>query len=327
MTAPHTAAERAFAVEYVLPLRWEHDDGIDELGEYLRRLNAWVDVTIVDGSPPHRYEAHRRAWPEVRHLPPAVPGLNGKARGAMTGIQAARHDLVIVADDDVRYSYEALRALIDRMAGADLVRPQNVFEPMPWHARWDTGRTLINRAFGGDYSGTLALRRNALPPEGYDTDVLFENLELERTVRACGGRVRIARDIYIARRPPTAARFLEQRVRQAYDSLGQPARSLAELSLLPVAVWAFRRPARRLSVIVTATVAIAAWGRYRDRGAAHFPASAVLWAPLWVAERALTAWTVPLVRMRGGVRYRDTRITTAAHSTRRLTRHCKEARS
>jgi len=36
------------------------------------------------------------------------------------------------------------------LAGADLVGPQNFFDPLPWHARWDSARTLLNRASGGD---------------------------------------------------------------------------------------------------------------------------------------------------------------------------------
>ncbi len=77
-------------------------------------------------------------------------------------------------------------ALLDR---ADVVRPQNVFEPAPWHAVLDTGRSLIARATGGDWPGTLGLRMAAYARAGgYDGDVLFENLELVRTLRATGAR-------------------------------------------------------------------------------------------------------------------------------------------
>ena len=56
---------------------------------------------------------------------------------------------------------------------------------LPWHARWDTARTLLNRCLGRDYPGTLAVRRSRMLATGlYDGDVLFENLELIRTVRA-----------------------------------------------------------------------------------------------------------------------------------------------
>ncbi|WP_282948878.1 glycosyltransferase [Cellulomonas endometrii] len=174
--------------EYVLPLRWQDDRGLAELAGYLERLVRWLPVTVVDGSDPDRFAAHARAFPPaVRHVrPDPWPGGNGKVAGVVTGLALATAERVVVADDDVRYDAETLRAVLDRLDHADVVRPQNVFDPLPWHARWDTARTLLNRAFGADYPGTLALRRTALGPDGYDGDVLFENLELLRTVRARG---------------------------------------------------------------------------------------------------------------------------------------------
>ena len=67
----------------------------------------------------------------------------------------------MIADDDVRYEPAALRRAAELLDEHDLVRPQNFFEPLPWHARWDTARTLLNRGFGRDYPGTLAVRRLA----------------------------------------------------------------------------------------------------------------------------------------------------------------------
>ena len=187
---------------YLLPLRWEHpDDG--ELTRYLRRLSSWIEVVVVDGSPDHVVGRHRALWGGlVTHLAPRPPrpGENGKAVAVMEGLRATTAPLVVIADDDVRYDEAGLRRVLALLRHADLVRPQNTFHPLPWHARWDTARALVNRAGGGDYPGTLALRRRALPC-GYDTHVLFENLELVRTVRAGGGREHRALDLVVARRP------------------------------------------------------------------------------------------------------------------------------
>jgi len=306
--------------EYVLPLRWDDDAGLGELTAYLRRLARWIDVTVVDGSDRDRFLRHRRAWPFVRHVAPDAPGRNGKARGAVTGLRLARHERIVIADDDVRYDLAGLAAVVRRLEGAELVRPQNVFHPAPWHARWHTGRTLVNRALGGDYSGTLGVRRNALP-RGYDTDVLFENLELERTVRARGGRVDVASDLYVRRLPPDARRFWEQRVRQAYDDWAQPARLLRELAILPILLALLRaRSARGITAFGGGVVALAAVGRARAGGRAHFRATDCLWALPWVLERSVTVWIAVLVRLRGGVRYRDGLIHRAATPLRILRR-------
>ncbi len=89
------------------------------------------------------------------------------------------------------------------------MRPQNYFSRLPWHARWDTARTLLNRSLGRDYPGTLAVRRSRMLAMGlYDGDVLFENLELIRTVRAHGGSTVAPLDLYVARVPPSAGTLL-----------------------------------------------------------------------------------------------------------------------
>ena len=312
--------------EYILPLRWTEDSGAEELAEYISALAIWTHVTVVDGSPAALFAGHRELFPtSVRHLPPdAAGGGNGKVAAVLTAVRRSAAERLVIADDDVRYTREGLATAFAALDDAELVRPQNYFTPLPWHARWDTSRTLINRAFGGDYPGTLAVRRSALmATDGYE-GVLFENLELIRTITAAGGREKQMPELLVARRPPTGRHFLKQRVRQAYDDFAQPARLLAELALLPVllAVMAQRRVPRALGILALATTAvvIAERGRRRDGGTAVFPAHTALFAPLWVLERAVCVWLAVALRTAGGVPYAGARIRTAAHSPSTLRR-------
>ncbi|MEU8425124.1 glycosyltransferase family 2 protein [Micromonospora sp. NPDC048835] len=306
---------------YVLPLRWHTDVGLAQLTDYLRWLGDRVDVLVVDGSPADRYARHAEAWRGlVRHVPPdpGVRGLNGKVIGVRTGVRAAVHEQVVIADDDVRYDEAALTAVHRLLGRADLVRPQNYFDPLPWHAWWDTGRTLLNRALGADYPGTLAVRRSTfLAMGGYDPDVLFENLELIRTVRAHGGTEATPAWLYVRRLPPDAAHFRGQRVRQAYDDLAQPARLLTALAVLPAlaAAVASRRGGLLLGA-VAGVVAVAETGRRRANGRLVFPPTTALAAPLWLLERGVCGWLAVARRaLFGGVRYGDTRIRHAATPT------------
>ena len=210
------------AATYVLPLSWLGDGPVENLTGYLTDLATWVDeVLVVDGSPADRYDDHHRRWGHlVTHVrpDPDLHALNGKVDGVITGVRRAGHECLVVADDDVRYDRGALETAVEALAEADVVRPQNYFSPLPWHARWDTARTLLNRVLGADFPGTLAVRRSTLQRTGgYCGDVLFENLELMRTVQAAGGTVSTRLDCYVRRLPPTTSRFVSQRVRQAYD--------------------------------------------------------------------------------------------------------------
>lgn len=312
------------SLDYILPLRWDDDSGLEELTGYLRWLGRLVRVVVVDGSPDPLFERHAALWGEVvRHVRPDgdLDVANGKVAGVITGMRRTRAEHVVIADDDVRYGEAELTRIDALLRTADLVRPQNYFDPLPWHARWDTARTLLNRVFGADYPGTFGVRRSIFRlMGGYDGDVLFENLELIRTVRAHGGRECRARDLYVRRLPPDPARFWSQRVRQAYDDLAQPARMAFFLSVLPaLAAGMLRRRHRAVLTCAGVAAGLAEVGRRRGGGRGVFPFTAVLFAPVWILERAVCSWLALAARfLRGGVPYAGRRLRTAAHSSRRL---------
>ena len=329
--APGDAIARDSA--YVLPLRWNEPGPIAELADYLRSLgDAAEEVLVVDGSPAPLYESHARALEGVaRHLPPHrdLDFPMGKVGGVITGVRECSRERIVIADDDVRYDGPALKRTLSLLAEADLVRPQNYFAELPWHARWDSARSLLNRVFTGDptfpvgdFPGTLAVRRSTFLRSGaYDGRALFENLELMRTIRAADGTVLSPLDLYVARTPPTTSHFISQRVRQAYDDFAIPLRIGAFLASGPLAIHAIRSGRGRvLPLAAGALVGIAEIGRRRAGGAERFPASASLLAPAWVAERSICAWLALGSKLRGGVPYGDRRLSHSATSLGRLRR-------
>ena len=306
---------------YVLPIRRTEIAADDDLPIYLASLIRVVRVIVVDGSPPPVFAAHARRWPRaVVHIPADADracDLNGKVAGVVTGMRRVRTPKAIVADEDVRYDRFSLRAVASLLDDADVVRPQNVFDPLPWHALLDTGRILIARATGGDWPGTLGLRRDAFLRAGnaYDGDVLFENLELVRTLRASGAREFVADDVFVARRPPTVRHYATQRVRQAYDEFARPHRLAAQLAIGPLVALATRRfGVAGIAAAALGSIALAEAGRRSGRGRNAFPPQAALLAPLWTAERAATAWAALGLRVfRGGMRYSRGTLRIAAH--------------
>jgi hypothetical protein len=320
---------------YVLPLRWREPGPIGELAAYLRALGEsglLAEVLVVDGSPPTLYESHAEAFRGIAtHLPPhadlAFP--MGKVNGVITGVRECSCERVVIADDDVRYEPAALARTLALLGGADLVRPQNYFAELPWHARWDTARSLLNRVFTGDpdfpvgdVPGTLAVRRDTFLRSGaYDGRAMFENLELMRTIAAAGGTVVTPLDLYVARKAPSSEHFFSQRVRQAYDDFAIPARIGAFLAIAPGAAALLRGgKGRHLLLATLATIGLAELGRRRANGAERFPLSGALLAPAWVGERSICAWLALAAKLRGGVPYGGRRLAHSAGSMRSLRR-------
>jgi hypothetical protein len=327
---------------YVLPLRWSTAGPIEELASYLRSLGESglvAEVLVIDGSPPPLFEAHAAALRSVAtHLAPHddLDFPMGKVNGVITGVRECSCERVVIADDDVRYEPAALARTLELLGEADLVRPQNYFSELPWHARWDTARSLLNRVFTGDpdfpvgdFPGTLAVRRDSFLRSGaYDGGALFENLELMRTIAAAGGSVVTPLDLYVARRAPSTSHFLSQRVRQAYDDFAIPARIGTFLAIGPGAIELLRRGRGRYTALAAlATVGLAELGRRRADGAERFPLSGALLAPAWVGERSLCAWLALGSKLRGGVRYGERRLPHSAGSMRRLRRRYESRES
>lgn len=304
---------------YILPIKVS-EPASTELTEYLRWLSRLMPVIVVDGSSTGVFAVHERLWSAyLTHIAPSSSTINGKVAGIVDGLAAISTPLAVIADDDVRYDEGALSRVIALLADNTVVVPQNYFAPLPWHARWDSARTLLNRALDHDFAGTAAVRRQALmETRGYCGAVLFENLEMLRTLSAHGYRILHADDVYVARRPPAFRHFAGQRVRQAFDSAAQPYRQLLELTGMPLLLLAAAREPWLLALAAAATMALAEAGRRKARGARVFPWHLPLWAPCWVVERSLCAWLAIASRACGGVTYAGQRLATSAHSTRRL---------
>ena len=320
-------------ISYVLPIRCDGNcGGHPDLGQMLRRLHdRGVEVIVADGSPASVLSGpHGSSFAGFRRVSVGriAANWNGKVAGVHAGVLAATHERIVLADDDVLYDVPTLVAVASLLDEADLGVPQNFFEsPHRWHALWDTGRMMLNRAFAHDFPSTFALRRSMfVRMGGYDGDVLFENLELIRTVEAARGRIAWAPNLFVPRFPPTRATFARQRIRQAYDSFAQPTRLAAELCLAPAIAWGIARHRRVLTGGILTVVVAAEVGRRKRGGKRKFPILASLLAPGWVLERSVCVWgAVGLRLIKGGVRYRDGRLQRAGSSKREL--RCRQGDS
>jgi len=305
-------------ISYILPIKWNTDKGLDELSEYLCSIAAHVDLIIVDGSSMEAFNKHKFLWANYgRHLAPdsAYDFINGKVNGVLTGLQLAQYQQVVIADDDVRYELDQLQHMESLLETAHLVVPQNYFTATLWHAQWDTSRTLLNRLFYHDYPGTLAVQRDFINQlGGYDGDVMFENLELIRTVQAAGGTIMYCDAFFVKRLPPAAQHFWSQRVRQAFDDNAQPFRLAFFFMLLPVLFASTFIAWFMPFCLLMMAVVFAEIGRRKRNGQQVFALACSFYAPLWILERGICTWLALYQRLlHGGISYNGRIIRVAAN--------------
>lgn len=323
-------ARHGSRLTYILPIKMDDPSQEEELDEYLQWLDERTQLIVVDGSEIRAFQRHVGRWPGIEVIAPnpAMRTKNGKVWGVLTGLALARNDKVIVADDDIRYDSASLTRIEALLDEAEVVRPQNYFRPSPWHAKWDSARSLINRCTGGDWPGTLGVRRSAIP-DGYEGNCLFENLEMVRTVVAGGGRERVAQNLYIRRLPPSTGHFFSQRVRQAYDEWARPGRLVLQLTFLPALVFAAFKSRPVFAAMLGCTIACAEVGRRIAGGRRYFDLTTSLMAPCWLVERAVCAWLALGLRIvRGGAIYHGSiiaRPATPLHELRRRREHAGAA--
>jgi glycosyl transferase family 21 len=305
---------------YLLPIRRTAFSATEakELGVYFRTLkNAGCNVLVVDGSAAPVFEQHAETWRSlVRHEPVdrSFGYLNDKVNGVHTGVGLAATEKIILADDDIRYTPAEIDRVCEQLENFEVVRPQNFLSPLPWWARMEAARMLINRATlrTADYPGTCAFRRGTMLRVGhYDGDVLFDNEEIIRHFARAGATVFYATNLFVRKRPPAFRKWIEQRPRQAYEDFGLRTKTALFLSLPIFAGWlgyafgweSFVYYLLSVSVI---SIALATAGRFRGTASKHFPWSIYFFAPLWTLERTVsTYWALYWHFAHGGYPFGD----------------------
>jgi hypothetical protein len=305
---------------YLLPIRRRTFTAFEaeELREYMSILQvSGCDVLVIDGSPGDVFSEHDRIWSDIcRHerVDPRFKFLNDKVNGIHTGVNLATTEKIILGDDDIRYTPTDVEGVCHLLDQFEVVRPQNYLLPLPWWARMEAARMLINRATlrHGDYPGTCAFRRSTMLSAGeYDGDVLFDNEEIIRHFARRGSGICYANNFFIQKRPPKFRKWLEQRPRQAYEDFGLRFKTILFASLLPIAIAiTLIGGMKSLSIFalsITATsILLAAIGWARGNARKYFPFNICFFAPFWIFERALsTYWAFHWFLTRGGYPFGD----------------------
>ena len=244
--------------------------------------------------------------------------LNDKVNGIHTGVEIASCEKILLADDDIRYTPADIEKMCGLLDGYEMVRPQNFLAPLPWWARMESARMLINRATLriGDYPGTCAFRRATMLRVGhYDGDVLFDNEEIVRHFAAAGAAIYYATDFFIQKRPPTL-RSGSSSARVRPTRISRCATKTFLFFALPFVVLLSATFAGLVGLVLCLAglsifaIALACAGGARGVASEYIPPAMCLYAPLWIFERVVsTYWAIYCFAARGGYPFGDKLLT------------------
>ena len=305
---------------YLLPIRkrsFSENEANDFAQYFIGLQSVGCEILVIDGSPPEVFGRHHQVWSNLaRHekVDRRFGYLNDKVNGIHTGIELASNEKIILADDDIRYAAADVTRLSALLDECEVVRPQNYLSPLPWWARMESARMLINRATlrAADYPGTCAFRRETMRRVGhYDGDVLFDNEEIIRHFARHGAQICYANDFFVEKRAPRLGKWFEQRARQAYEDFGLRTKtafffSLPPLALVAGAVFRSKGVVWFAAIVSFVAMSAASAGRLRGEAKKYFPLASIFFAPLWISERALsTYWAFFCYLRHGGYPFGD----------------------
>lgn len=302
---------------YLLPIRRAKFSAPEAaaLRDYFSTVvDAGCELLVVDGSPENVFAAHDELWRDICRHERVDRGwgyLNDKVNGIHSGVQLASCEKIVLADDDIRYTADDVQRVCDLLEKFEVVRPQNFLRPLPWWARMEAARMLINRATlrTADYPGTCAFRRSTMLRVGhYDGDVLFDNEEIIRHFARSGATICYANDLFVQKHPPKFRKWLEQRPRQAYEDFPLRVKTAIFFAIAPSLMIAaiLGKLMIALAVLITGSTALAVFGRVRGNASNYFPLSVCACAALWILERSIsTYWALWWLITRGGYPFGD----------------------
>ena len=283
------------------------DEEIRSLASYLSTLHdADCDVVVVDRAEGAVFDARQRILRWVaRHV--AIGSLytlpNGEVDLLQAAVDIASCEKVVVASPESRYSAAEIASLSAALERHEAVEPQEFVGPLSWWGGIDAGRMLLQRGLDqpAGNARTFAFRKSAWRPlRG------FEERTYNRQVRrlaAQGVELAAAREVFVRCEPPSFATWVRRRLRDAAADPLVPMQAVSFCGLLPFLAFLFAVGGAELAggyagMIAIGAVVVAARGRVGARY--FFPLRACLFAPLWLAERAVTMyWTLFARLMRG----------------------------
>ncbi|SHF39260.1 Glycosyltransferase, catalytic subunit of cellulose synthase and poly-beta-1,6-N-acetylglucosamine synthase [Seinonella peptonophila] len=220
----------------IIPLLAEEGDELKSLADYIVGFDAAIDsdfpfpvqVVVVDqsdDSAANYLDNRLSGTTRVLHYRPTEEerkrGKNGKLNNVVAGLALAKYDRILLVDDHYRVSPETLKELYpyyDKYDGGFQMLPR--FDTYPLGVLVDMAGAFVTCLLSGiQFFGHNAFWKNAVDIDTFPKDVLFDDFAIFRHIKRRGRAVGFVRRIALECTQSSDHKFLQQRVRYAYENL------------------------------------------------------------------------------------------------------------
>jgi hypothetical protein len=261
-----------------------------------------------------RLDRRLEGLPRVDHFRPGREfrtGANGKLNNVRAAMPRCHGDYVLMLDDDYRPTTETIALLRSRLAPGRVVRAITRLSRPGLADLVERAGMFTGLALAPDYfCGNLAFDR-ALTTAGFPrTDGLFDELSLMRELRALGGEGHMVTEPWFPVAAVGRGKFLQQRVRYAYEMLKHPWRSMPYFAVVPTLAWlVVAWPPAALALAAGLTIGAALLGLLGQwRYPRLAPAFTWLLAPIYFWFIPFAMWFALGFYLTGGMPYGGRRV-------------------
>ncbi|MCC9022353.1 glycosyltransferase [Bacillus nakamurai] len=279
-------------------------------------LTRDVEIIIANGSSKNNYifaNEHLKHLKNVIHFIPhrsIRTGDNDKLNGIYSALMYTKYENILLVDDHYRVSSETLAEILKYYEKYDCFKFMPKLHRYPHSALIDTcGMFIVNVLDSRkQYCGHLAFKKRLYSEWGFiNRDSLFDEFAMEKHLRKKGSSVGFIKDIALeAKQEIPLSKFLEQRVRYAYENFATPFRFTFFATILPLLILLslidMNYSLTLASFLTSSIIVISIVGQF-IYGRHITPWYTSLYSPIWFWFYPFTTWIAIYKYLTGGIMF------------------------
>lgn len=313
------------SISIIIPVKSSDQNTVAQLCRYLYSLDNELaeksikyEIIVADECSSDLVEQFEQLSKSAKHMIHIVPqdrsGKNDKLNGVYAAIEYTKNDYYLIIDDHYRITATEIIDIIPCFKEYDLFKVVPIFENYSIDVMIDLAgfffRCITDKT--KQFAGHIAMKSSLYKEYGFpNRDGLYDEYIVEKYYADKGAHIGFPRNKFLsATQKISVNKFLEQRVRYAYENIAFPLRFSIHLCLLPVFILLMSKAVECAIILFGlycfCIMLISFWGQFKF-GKKHIP-PIFLFAPVWHLTYWITSWIALFLFCTKGVSFGENRI-------------------